>query len=450
MSDEHNPFYSSPYGHAFVHTPNMQKLADMGTLFQNAYCPSPLCLPSRSAFVSGKRVHQIQAYNNCNVSLRKDFPNYGKVLHDHGIFSAHVGKTDFYAPGAELGFSLMENPMDRKYPGDTHHRRRPLCIRYGAQKRADGFGPDRHNPVDTGHVDRAVKFIGNDIKHIDSPWVLCVNVVNPHFPHFCPEDLWEQYWGRGDLPEFGTECEPARHPYAEDLRKHFRTGLFSKAQIKGLRRGYYGCISFVDRMLGRIIGALEANSLLDTTNVVYTSDHGEMLGKFGMWWKCSLYEDSVRIPMIAAGPDFKCGHVVKTPVELLDLTSFILDSCGIENILECPGVPLNKIPENDTERVVFSEYHGHGTRSGAYMVRKGDWKLIFNMEAENQLFNLADNLYELKNLISANPDKGAELESELRKICSLEKENARAHKFEEEQFKIINTLEQQTDNTVIP
>jgi len=444
MSDEHNPFYSSPYGHEFIHTPNMQKLADIGTLYQNTYCPSPLCLPSRSAFISGRRVHQIQAYSNCNVNLRKEFPSYGKILKDNGIYSVHIGKTDAYAPASQLGFSAMINPGERKEPGDTDHCRRPLSIRYGAEKRADGFGYKEECSSDVECVDKAVEMLKNGKLCLTSPWVLCVNIVNPHFPHFCPKDLWDRYSEREDLHKFGTDFESSAHPYAKDLRKHFRTDLFSENQMKGLRRGYYGCVSFVDRMLGRIITTLEESALLGNTNIVYTSDHGEMLGKFGMWWKCSLYEDSVRIPMIAAGPDFKRNHIVRTPTELLDLTSFIFASFGIEQPSECTGIPLNQIPEYDGERVVFSEYHGHGTRSGAFMVRKGKWKLIFNMEAENQLFNLAEDPNELKNLIYSNPDNAAALEKELRKICSPEEENAKAHKFEEEQFKTINNLKKES------
>ncbi|MCC2687030.1 MAG: hypothetical protein K0R75_3929, partial [Paenibacillaceae bacterium] len=85
MSDEHNPFYSSVYGHPFIQTPNMQRLAAMGTVYRNTYSPSPLCLPCRSAFMAGRRVHEIETYSNCNVNLNPNFPSYGKVLSDQGV-----------------------------------------------------------------------------------------------------------------------------------------------------------------------------------------------------------------------------------------------------------------------------------------------------------------------------------------------------------------------------
>ena len=109
MADEHNPRFSEPYGHPFVQTPALAKLARMGTVFTNAYCPSPLCMPSRSAFLSGRRVFQLQTYGNCNV-FASDYPTYGKVLADQGVHTVHIGKTDVYEPSSKLGFSEMIAP----------------------------------------------------------------------------------------------------------------------------------------------------------------------------------------------------------------------------------------------------------------------------------------------------------------------------------------------------
>jgi choline-sulfatase len=436
MSDEHNPLYSSPYGNDHTLTPNMQKLADEGVCFQNAYCPSPLCLPSRSAFISGKRVHEIQTYSNCNVALDKEIDSYGKMLDRNGIHSVHIGKVDVYADGEDLGFSEMIRPGNRNLPGDVNHSRTPMTIRQGAERRANGFGTRSGPCEDEACVDETVEWIKEKGAVSDKPWVLCVNVVNPHFPHICPEEFWNMY-ENGDLPEYGMECETAKHPYAVDLRAHFKTEGFSEEQARGLRRGYYGCVSFVDSQLGRVMDAVSSSGLKESTNIVYTSDHGEMLGKFGMWWKCSMYEDSVRIPLIAAGPDFAHGKIVKTASCLHDLNAFIYKTARVDKPTGLSGVPLDELAEDDKDRFVFSEYHGHGVRSGAYMIRKGDWKFIMNMEAENQLFNLADDPEELNNLISLSPEKTEEMENDLWKVCDPENENKRAHDFEKKQLEII-------------
>lgn len=159
MSDEHNPRYSSVYGHPFVQTPNMERLAEMGTVFENAYCSSPLCRPSRSAFMAGLPVHRIQAYSNCNI-LEADYPSYGSVLREQGVHTAYIGKTDVYAHSSKLGFSEMLMPGDRQPPGDTNFVRTPLTIRQGAAKRAYGYGP-RENAFtrDERCISRAVEWI---------------------------------------------------------------------------------------------------------------------------------------------------------------------------------------------------------------------------------------------------------------------------------------------------
>lgn len=272
---------------------------------------------------------------------------------------------------------------------------------------------------------------------LNKPWVLTVNVVNPHFPQYATQELWDMYPERADLTKFGMECDSANHPYARDLRDHFEADKFTEEQARGIRRGYLADITFVDRQLGRLLDVMETQGMMDNTNLIYTSDHGDMMGKFGMWWKCSLYEDSVRIPCIAAGPDFGKGRVVETPVDLLDVQAAAFNATGAARPDGWSGIPLQDIPEKDCNRVVFAEYHGHGTSSGAYMIRKGEWKLIYCMEASHLLFNLAEDPGELCNLYEKCAEKATELEKELRSICNPEKENERAHSFQEEQMRIL-------------
>lgn len=438
MSDEHNPLYSEPYGNTTVQTPNMQSLAGRGAVYENAYCPSPLCMPSRSAFMAGKRVHELQTYSNCNLLVDPTPPSFGDALARQGVHAAYIGKTDVYTPGNALGFSEMIRPGDRKAPGDVNHRRNPMTIRKGARNRANGYGPKANAGTgDIACVDQAVQWLQDTAQGMDTPWVLVANVVAPHFPHFSPPEFWDMYPEDGDLPRHGAECESAQHPYAKAIKRHFETHEFSETQVRGLRRGYLACISFVDHQLGRLTQALEIAGLSDSTNVVYTSDHGDMLGKFGMWWKCSLYEDSVRIPMIAAGPDFARGARVTTPVDLHDLQASLFAASGADQPSEYLGEPLQHIPASDTNRTVFSEYHGHGAPGSAYMIRKGEWKYIHYSGAQSQLFNLTNDPNELTNLAETHENVVSELDAELRIICSPEMENERAEQFIEEQLKTI-------------
>lgn len=437
MSDEHSHRVASPYGHARVATPNMERLAAEGVVYDAAYCPSPLCAPSRSSFMAGLPVHRTQVYNNCTVR-RFDYPTYGAALAAQGVHTVHVGKTDVYTGWECLGFSEVLLPADRTPPGDVNFRRDPLTIRADGLERADGYGPRTGAFArDVEIVDVAVGWLESAAARSGGPWSLTVNVVAPHFPHHATPELWEKYADAGDLPAHGPEAASADHPYARDLRRHFQTAAFSETQIRGLRQGYLAGVDFVDGQLGRLLDALERTGQRDETVVVYTSDHGEMLGTFGMWWKCSMYEGSVRVPLIVAGPGFAVGARVDTPVTLLDLQASIFRATGTTGPAGWWGAPLQDVRPGDGGRVAFSEYHGHGTRSGTFMVRRGPWKLMHHMAAAHQLFNLGEDPEELDDRFLAEPVIASELEEALRRLCSPERENRRAHAFEREQLALL-------------
>jgi choline-sulfatase len=162
-----------------------------------------------------------------------------------------------------------------------------------------------------------------------------------------------------------------------------------------------------------------------------------MLGKFGLWWKRSLFEDSVRIPMIVAGPGFAAGRRVNTPVDLHDLQASLFRATGARRPAEWVGKPLQTMPQNDVRRVVFAEYQGGGTRASAFLIRQGRWKLLHNCAAPHQLFDLEADPEEVTNLAARRPEVVRKLEGELRKICSPEQENARAENYIARQLKAM-------------
>lgn len=439
MSDSHNPRISSTYGHPFVKTPNLDRLAEMGTVFEQAYCASPLCVPSRSAFMSGRYVHEIEVFNNCKV-IPAEHPSYGGVLHDQGVHTAYVGAaSNLYRNPFELGFTEMPLVKRTDPPLTTSFARTPLPARSLNRK----YGPKEDVwKSDVATVDYSVQWLRETAPALDKPWVLVVNVQPPHSPLTARPEYWEMYEGKGDLPTYGTDEESAQHPYARDLRYFFQTQEASEEDVRRMRQGYYAAVSFVDHELGRLMDALEESGQLEDTVIAYTSDHGEMLGKFGMWWKHSLYDDSARIPLVVAGPGFTAGRRVNTPVSLLDFQATIFEAVGARRPEHWRGEPLQQMATDDPERVVFSEYHGNGVRSGAFMIRRGDWKLIYNMAAPHQLFNLREDPEELNNLWEAEQEIAQELADQLRRICNPEAVNARAHAKEREQLEVIRQIEQ--------
>ncbi len=437
MSDEHNATISSVYGHPRVATPNMERLAQQGTVYDAAYCPSPLCTPSRSSFVSGLPVHRTQAYNNCNI-VQFDYPSYGSVLADQGVHTVSVGKTDTYTTWERLGFRETFLPGDRSTPGDVNFCRDPLAERADGAKRAARFGPkDDAFDKDLERVDTAIDWLTGTAPDLGKQWTLTVNLIAPHFPHYATPELWEAYADAADLPEHGVDADSAQHPYAVDLRRHFQAEAFTEDQVRGNRRGYLARVDFVDRQLGRLLDALETTGMRDDTIVVYTSDHGEMLGKFGLWWKSSMYDDAARVPLIIAGPGFAAGERCRSAVSLLDVQATMFRATGATRPDDWWGEPLQDVALDDSSRVVLSEYHGHGTRSGTFLVRKGRWKLLYHGAAAHQLFDLESDPEELDNRYDREPEVAADLESELRRRCDPETEFARAHAFERRQLDLL-------------
>jgi choline-sulfatase len=427
VSDEHNPRYTQPYGHPRVQTPHLLRLAARGTVYENMYCASPLCMPSRSAFMSGLRCFESQVYSNCSV-IQHDYPAYGAVLRAQGVHTVHMGKTDVYRPTAELGFSEFAHPKDRGGPGDTVIGRNPVPVRKDGAQRANEWGPKDGNPWadDDAVVDTAVHWLRTRPQALDRPFTLCVNVVAPHFPVYATRALWEKYADAEDLPAYGMSEASAQHAYAREHRRHFQTEGFTEAQIRGLRRGYLACVDYVDSLVGRLLDVLDETGLSKNTVFAYTSDHGEMLGHFGMWWKCSLYEDAARVPLIVAGPGFAPGARASTPVNTLDVQAALFHATRRERPAHWHGEPLQRLALNDTDRILFGEYHGHAAPGSAFFVRQAEWKYLWYAGAPAQLFNLAEDPFERNNLAEAAPDRRARLHDALRAICDPENENRRA------------------------
>ncbi|MBN9263127.1 MAG: sulfatase-like hydrolase/transferase, partial [Hyphomicrobium sp.] len=157
---------------------------------------------------------------------------------------------------------------------------------------------------------------------------------------------------------------------------------------------YYGLCTWVDRQVGRVIGALERSGLSDTTRVIYTSDHGDNIGARGMWGKSTHYDDAVGVPMIIAGPDVAAGRVCHTPVSLIDLAPTIMDAVGEDACawaeIPLPGRSLFEIGStaDDPKRTVFSEYHAFGSPSAAFMLRNGHYKYNYYVGYPAELFDL--------------------------------------------------------------
>jgi choline-sulfatase len=410
QTDEHRPDAMSWAGHPFVETPNIDRLADRGTAFANAYCNSPLCAPSRASFATGQYVHEIEAWDNARP-YHGQAPTWGDHLREHGVKTTVVGRKHF-EPYADAGFPDQREPELSDPPIEVARLNRDPPTEYEhATKRF--YEPE----IDETRMDRSVERTDEAIAWLedkaprDEPWTLYLSYQPPHFPLTAPEEYWERYSpAEMDLPfDYPAATD---HPIVADLHEHFQGTDLDKETLRRLRTGYYALVTAIDEQIGRVLDALESTGQDEETVVIYTSDHGEILGDHGLWWKCCTYEPAVGIPLVMAGPDVPSGRRVDTPVSLVDLVPTIADITGVPHAAEWSGTSvLPLFDREDDERVAFSEYHAHGPRNGMFMIRKGDYKYVYYPDNPPQLFDLENDPHELTNL--ADTEKYAAVQSGL-------------------------------------
>ena len=262
--------------------------------------------------------------------------------------------------------------------------------------------------------------------------MLFVSFVSPHYPLIAPDEFYRLH----DFADIGMphrRDEAPDHPVLKEIYGFYNyQDHFTDEAVREGRLGYYGLCALVDHLVGRLLATLDALGLRDETRVVYTSDHGEMLGNHGMWTKMLMNEDSAGIPLILSGPGVPRGAVVDTPVSLVDAHPTILESAGMglsEADRALPGRNLIDIAKGaQPERTVLSEYHDGGSPTGYFMVRKDAWKYVHYAGSRPQLFDLANDPLEDEDLGESAAHAGvrSDCEALLRDILDPEAVNARA------------------------
>ena len=258
---------------------------------------------------------------------------------------------------------------------------------------------------DENRVARAIEWL-EQRRTQDEPWVLSVNPLIPHFPLEVEQSYYDLYpTSEMDLPvDYPSEDD---HPSLQQLRDHFDGSGLDEDTLRRTRSAYYGLVTALDNYVGEILDTLERTGQMEDTLVIYTSDHGEILGDHGLWWKCCMYEQSVGVPLVMSGPDIEKGQTIDQPVSLLDVLPTMTDALAISADPAWRGVSLLPVARGeqspDSERAVFSEYHAHGVSRGFYMIRRGRYKYVYYLNGPNQLFDLESDPYEMQNLVN-DPD----------------------------------------------
>ncbi len=433
LSDEHQARAMGCAGHPFVKTPHLDALAARGTRFADAYTPSPICVPARASFATGQYAHKNRLWDNA-MPYHGQIPGWGHYLQDAGVPVESIGKLHYRKTGDPAGFDREHIPM-HVVDGvgmvwgsirAENERVSPKTRMLGAHI---GAGASKYTDYDQAVTDRTVDWLVEHAKD-DLPWCLYVGLVAPHFPLVVPQEFFDLYPPDSlPAPKMNPKDGYQRHPWVElqNAQMDSEANFTSEAERRHAVAAYYGLVTWMDHNVGRIMTALEAAGMSDNTTVIYSSDHGDNVGARGLWGKSNLYQESVSVPLIIAGPGVPIG-TCDTPVDLLDISATIPAHFGLD--FECQGTPLTDIAAqpDDLERVIFSEYHAVGAVSAAYMLRKGRYKLNNYVGFEPELFDLIADPEESINLASdpAYADVKIDLANELHKIVDPEATNAQA------------------------
>ena len=413
MSDEHAPQYSSIHGHPLVKTPNMDRLASMGVTFDNAYCNSPLCGPSRMSFMTGRFVHNNGCYDN-GSPMGSDTVTWAHRLRDAGYDVVISGKQHFCGLDQLHGFrtQLARDLHAEQWTRNGIPRGAANWDRGIVPAEKPWGGVNEASPGTTtsievdDQVERAALEYIRDPSRKEQPWAINVGFIAPHFPLVVPERFFNMYPLEDiDLPEIPEGHLENLHPVHARMREMFGCADYPEEAVRRARAGYYGLITYLDEKIGNLMDALEETGQLENTIIVHTSDHGEMNGEHGMWRKSNHYEASARIPMQVAWPgEFDQGKRVSVNVSLVDLVATLVDvTWSSRDVAPLDGDSLRPLLTGDDQGwkdEAFSEYLAHGVVRPVAMLKSGDYKLNVSLGDAPQMFNTAKDPNEFDDLAS--------------------------------------------------
>lgn len=441
MSDEHTRRMSGCYGHQIVQTPNIDRLALAGVRFDNAYCNHPICVPSRANFLTGRYTHETGNWDNAHPYIGTEAASWGHRLTESGHHVTSIGKLHYrydHDPNGITESLVSMNVMNGEgdYFGSMRWNLRPSTA-VPLNISNSGPGETEYIRYDTAVSNETVKWLRTKAANHNKPWALFCSFVTPHFPFVVPEEFFNLYPPESvELPIKWHQKDWTHHPYWDQVRpiRSGRADNFSEEDVRRTIAAYYGLITFMDRQIGSVLDTLQDTGLAANTRIIYTSDHGEIGGSYGLWGKSCMYEDSVGVPLIVAGPDIPAGQYRRTNTSFVDLFPSILESVGVALLKEDADLPGQSIwpiakGEEILDRIIFSEYHASMSPTGNFMVRDDRYKLIYyGPEYPPELFDLQEDPTELDDLgrDQAHAEVRDRLEAEFRRICDPADVNARA------------------------
>lgn len=418
MSDQHSRRQLGCYGDSIVRTPNLDRLAVEGLRLTNIYCPAPLCVPSRMAFLTSRLPGSTRVWNNYHI-LSSAIPTWAHAMGIAGYETALIGRMHFVGPDQRHGFE--KRPLGEAcatFPGGPRPGA-PLFDKLsgatcGQNRNAvamAGRGRTTYLAFDDEVTARTVDYLKEQAARPGRPFAAVAGFMLPHCPFVAPRELFDYYYDRVEVP-IQTKEELEREPEAVRMFKRNRGILepYDPEQIRVARAAYYGLCEYLDQGIGRILDALRETGLDRNTMVIYLSDHGESAGEHGCWWKSNFYEESVAVPLLARLPGvIPEGRVASELCNLLDLGPTFVEAAGGDPMPGAEGHSLWKLfqgkPDPDLPGETFSEHSSsRALTSGeppGRMIRRGKWKCI-------EYAGLPPILYDLEADPGENVDRAAD------------------------------------------
>jgi choline-sulfatase len=408
------------YGNGVVQAPTLERLGAEGIVFERALCASPLCVPSRAALMTGLLPSRTGAFDNAG-ELPAAVPTFAHHLRAAGYRTVLVGKMHFIGPDQLHGFE--ERPVPDVYPAGldwipdwrlADDERLPWYHDLRSVLRAGPVRTTLQVAYDEEVSRHARAAIVESARDRSRPLLLVVSFTHPHDPYEVPAEHWQRYEGvEIDLPTFGEPPEPLDAP-TRRLRAMLgcERASVARERVLAARRGYYGAISLVDDHVGAVLATLAEHGLADDTIVVVTSDHGDMLGERGLWFKMAPFEHSIRVPLIVHAPRRFAGGRVSRTVSMLDLAPTLIDLAGSRTPEGLDGVSLagalagGNVPNRDAPL----EYLAEGVRAAQVTLVRGDLKAVRGLGEPDLVYDLGDDPGERVDL-DKDPERRDQVES---------------------------------------
>lgn len=420
----------SVYGNATVKDPNIRKLADSGVVFDNCYCNLPMCSPSRASMHTGRLPFSIGMYDNAS-EFHADLPTFCHYLRNMGYRSELSGKMHFVGPDQLHGY-------ERRHTTEIYPANFGWTVDWSKGREYRPTNLTMAPIIESGPAvrtlqmdyDDEVAFFGIQAlydlarRNDGRPFQLTISFSSPHSPFVIARRFWDRY--RHDNIEL-----PAVPPFGEDEMDHLSRNLHycqarhmftvTDEHRRNARHAYYGMISYIDDKVGDIMDVLQQTRLAANTVVIFTSDHGEMLGERGMWFKQHFFEWAARVPFIVWAPGLFQPSRIRENISLIDLMPTMLELAGGKPFADfaapCDGKSLVPALSGDGSALAdlaISEFAADGSTGPSRMVRKGKWKLMWLEGRDTLLYDVESDRHEVNNL-AGDPELG-EIERDLNTV----------------------------------